>query len=223
MASSKLKILCLHGYRQDGVSFKSKLGGFRKMLNSHVEFTFVTAPLRIPQVVNGDEALETVNQCGWWFSKDTPSFSAHDITNQSIGFEESIQMIEEEFIKEGPFDGIIGFSQGACLGAMLAGLQQINKLKAISFKFVILVAGFKSKSSAHIEFLPVEKIQIPSLHVYGETDGIIPKAMSEELLQQFENPEIAIHPGGHYVPASKLKGQYIEFLQKMKDQCLKQQ
>lgn len=41
------------------------------------------------------------------------------------------------------------------------------------FKFAILCAGFKSRSSAHEQFyLP---ITLPTLHVFGDTDQVIPK------------------------------------------------
>lgn len=37
----KLKILCLHGYRQNATAFKSKLGSFRKLSNKYAELTFL--------------------------------------------------------------------------------------------------------------------------------------------------------------------------------------
>lgn len=41
----------------------------------------------------------------------------------AIGYEESVQMIEEVFEKHGPFDGLLGFSQGACFVGLLCDLQ----------------------------------------------------------------------------------------------------
>lgn len=42
----------------------------------------------------------------------------------AIGFSKTIELIEETFDKYGPFDGIFGFSQGACLVGLLCDLQQ---------------------------------------------------------------------------------------------------
>ena len=42
------------------------------------------------------------------------------------------------------------------------------------FSFVILVAGFCSRSSGHIP-LYQSPITLPSLHVFGDTDRVIPK------------------------------------------------
>ena len=44
LAKRPLKILCLHGYRQNDITFREKLGAFRKMVGKYCEFTFVTAP-----------------------------------------------------------------------------------------------------------------------------------------------------------------------------------
>lgn len=42
----------------------------------------------------------------------------------AIGYEESVKLIEQTFEKYGPFDGIMGFSQGACFLGLLCDLQQ---------------------------------------------------------------------------------------------------
>ena len=42
----------------------------------------------------------------------------------------------------------------------------------LNFKFAILVAGFKSRSQPHDALYQVP-IEIPTLHVYGETDQVI--------------------------------------------------
>ena len=40
-----LRILCLHGYRQNGTMFREKTGSLRKLLKKHVaEFVFIDAP-----------------------------------------------------------------------------------------------------------------------------------------------------------------------------------
>lgn len=44
----KLKILCLHGYRQNATAFKSKLGSFRKLSSKYAELTFLEAPHQAP-------------------------------------------------------------------------------------------------------------------------------------------------------------------------------
>jgi hypothetical protein len=44
----------------------------------------------------------------------------------------------------------------------------------INFKFAIMVAGFRSRSTQHDMFYE-NRIKCSTLHVYGETDQVIPK------------------------------------------------
>lgn len=46
-SSNKLKILALHGYRQNAENFKAKTGSFRKIVQKFAEFTYVTAPHKV--------------------------------------------------------------------------------------------------------------------------------------------------------------------------------
>ena len=53
----KLQILCLHGFRQSGKSFREKLGGFRKAVAKVAELTFMTAPHSVPGEVGQQQIL----------------------------------------------------------------------------------------------------------------------------------------------------------------------
>lgn len=47
----KLKILALHGYRQNGAVFRAKIGSFRKAVAKYAQLVFLSAPHK---VVNED-------------------------------------------------------------------------------------------------------------------------------------------------------------------------
>ncbi|TRY68697.1 hypothetical protein TCAL_13189 [Tigriopus californicus] len=219
--SKKPKILCLHGYRQDGDGFRTKLGALRKMLKSKAEFEFMTAPLKVPSM-GQDQAESDDGQYGWWFSQarsegaEKDWFSSKQYCTCSKGFEESLTSIKALVESHGPFDGILGFSQGAAMLLLLSLMQARGQL-SFSFKFAILVAPFRSRSSQHEHwFLNAPKIAIPSLLVIGDGDKIIDREMSDELLDYFENPEILRHEGGHFVPATgQQKPAYISFVDKV--------
>ena len=56
------------------------------------------------------------------------------------------------------------------------------------------------------------RIQIPSLHVMGELDALIPLKSSEALMKCYVNPTSHIHPGNHFVPVKRLDiDRYITF------------
>lgn len=43
----KLKILAIHGYRQNADTFKQKTGSFRKMVHKWAQFFYITAPHKV--------------------------------------------------------------------------------------------------------------------------------------------------------------------------------
>ena len=44
----KLRVLCIHGYRQNAKTSKEKLGSFRKLVSKFADLDFITAPHLIP-------------------------------------------------------------------------------------------------------------------------------------------------------------------------------
>ena len=52
--TSGLKVLCLHGYRQNELMFREKLGAFRKMVGKRLEMTFITAPHLVPPMTSSN-------------------------------------------------------------------------------------------------------------------------------------------------------------------------
>lgn len=218
-----LRILCIHGYRQNGSSFREKTGALRKILKKQVELVYISAPHQVPAIQSqtnqqpekpansGDE-----DQRGWWFSDvQARSFNAQQECESSLGLEESVETVKTAVKDLGPFDGILGFSQGAALVAMLCALQEQKLEAAFNFRFAILVAGFRSACSQHQRFYEGPVITVPSLHVFGQGDRVIPEEMSRDLLPVFDGAQILIHPGGHFVPAASSHRQtYQDFLKK---------
>lgn len=220
-----LRVLCIHGYRQNGGSFREKTGALRKLLKKQVELVYMSAPHSVPQA-SSEEASEKENGSGpgsggeddskgWWFSDvEARSFSAQQQCEESLGIDESVTAVREAVKIQGPFDGILGFSQGAAFVAMLLSLQEQKLEPEFSFRFAILVAGFRSACKEHQTFYNAP-LQIPSLHVFGLEDRVIPDNMSRELLPSFQDPQVLTHPGGHFVPAASAHRQtYQDFLKK---------
>mgnify|MGYP005984287055 FL=1 len=44
---TKLKILAIHGYRQNADTFRQKTGSLRKMVHKWAQFTYITAPHKV--------------------------------------------------------------------------------------------------------------------------------------------------------------------------------
>jgi len=211
-----LRILCIHGYRQNDLIFKEKLGSFRKLLNKYCEFTFVRAPHPILPMSNEDINQD---QRGWWFSRDNDYFKADDASDCDKGFASSLALIEKTFQLHGPFDGLLGFSQGAALISLMCLMKERGELApAIDFNFAIMVASFKSLSTKHEKWYGADakKVSMPTLHVFGHGDKVIRKGLSEEMMSLFEEPSKIVHPDGHFVPAkANQKLLYLKFLHKV--------
>lgn len=156
------------------------------------------------------------DQKGWWFSDvQTCSFDARQESESSFGLEQSLEAVRIAVKELGPFDGILGFSQGAALVAMLCSLQEQKLDPTFNFRFAILVAGFRSACAQHQCFYKGVNIAMPSLHVYGQYDKVIQEQMSRDLLPLFQGAHILNHQGGHFVPAASAhKHVYQEFLKK---------
>jgi hypothetical protein len=63
----------------------------------------------------------------------------------------------------------------------------------------LMVGGFKS-DAAEPDDLFTAPLRVPSVHVIGRIDGVVPPAESRRLADQFADPLVLEHPGGHVVP-----------------------
>ncbi|EFA83197.1 DUF341 family protein [Heterostelium album PN500] len=215
----RLRILCLHGYKQNGTVFKSKTAVLRKSLDDIAEFVYVDAP----HVID-----ETKGTSSWWrVSGDGKEYK---------GWEQTLDYLRNIFIKKGPFDGIMGFSQGAVLSSLLCSISSLNSdpsengdcYRDISFQFGLLFSGFQSRATLHQSFYPCQqnhqqadaaesaanshpnsphyphnKITIPSLHIWGKADELVAASNCESLSLQFSHPQCYVHEHGHLMPTSK--------------------
>jgi predicted esterase len=115
---------------------------------------------------------------------------------------------------------VFGFSQGACLAAILCSIAFDNTsvYKSIKFKFAIIIAGFKSGQSQHeMYYNSASKLNIPTLHVLGTEDKVIPYDMSLKLSDYFLEPKVYTHNFGHYIPVNaESKAIYDDYLEEMR-------
>ncbi|KAL5820037.1 hypothetical protein ACOSQ3_024005 [Xanthoceras sorbifolium] len=192
----KPRILCLHGFRTSGAILKKQIGKWPQTLLQNLDLHFLDAPFP----AKGKSDVEGIF--------DPPYFewyrSNQDFTEYE-NFEESIAYIGDYMEMHGPFDGLLGFSQGAFISAAVPGMQTegVALTKAEKIKFVIIISGAKfggikfgqPKLAANAFSSP---IHCPSLHFIGEADFL--KQGGVDLMQSFVNPVVIYHPKGHTVP-----------------------
>ncbi|XP_075296427.1 esterase OVCA2 [Opisthocomus hoazin] len=206
-----LRLLALHGYRQSERRFRQRTGALRKALRGRAELVAVSAPHLVPgdEDDGGDDPPR-----GWWFS-GPGTFEAGEAAAAPAGLDESLSAVAAALEERGPFDGLLGFSQGAALAAMVCSLRARGDPR-FPVAFAILVAGFASCAPAHGHFYR-EPIALPTLHVVGDADAVIPAPLSRKLARHFVEPVVLAHPGGHFVPAAApQKKAYLDFLDRFR-------
>jgi predicted esterase len=131
---------------------------------------------------------------------DAPSLASGDFGWWHEGFRgwEATRDWAIDLMSTQHFDGVFGFSQGAALAGLLAALRDADSAP-ISFDLAIMVSGFTSPLPQHAHLF-TRKLRVPSLHVMGRADGIIPLRDSLLLADRFADPLIMEHSGGHVIP-----------------------
>jgi pimeloyl-ACP methyl ester carboxylesterase len=192
----KLRILCLHGYQGTGDILRRQMSPLLSELPPAYEFVYVDSPSL------------TENDFGWWHLNFR-------------GWRRTTAWASRYLAEHGPFDGVFGFSQGAALTSLLVGLRagdgQPGDQRPFSFEFAMMAGGFKCDSPDFTGLYAArDNYRLPSLHIMGQSDVIVPAADSRVLAAQFDSPVVLTHPGGHVVASTPPVRQAVtRFLAKM--------
>jgi hypothetical protein len=78
-----------------------------------------------------ERTAETTPRAWWLVNEDKTQYRREPDTRVrwpklkcAIGFNETLEYLHDYLIREGPFDGVMGFSQGGCMAAILAALLE---------------------------------------------------------------------------------------------------
>jgi pimeloyl-ACP methyl ester carboxylesterase len=132
-----MKILMLHGYAQNSDTFKRKLRRLEERLRTtfpDTEFTWPEGALRlcVSDIPGYDEQRRST------LSPDLRAwFHLRYVLDPPHGFFESLNLIAGVLEREGPFDGIVAFSQGTVLAAMVASMLQEGGVRRRAYEEAI--------------------------------------------------------------------------------------
>lgn len=221
-ARPPLKLLMLHGYTQSGPLFHAKSRALIKHITKafplhEIAAIYPTGPLRLnpadipgytPQEGSGSGTNEDdsdIESYGWYRRSNTAEPPLY------VGLEDGLDVIAKVLSEEGPFDGVIGFSQGAAMAAMVVSLlegskrkdafarfapsssssagvegfkypESFVKLNHPAFKFALCYSGFRSPGDRYRAFYESPPIQTPVLHVLGSLDAVVEESRSRALI-----------------------------------------
>lgn len=181
---SKLKILCLHGKEQNAEMFRTRLG--RIPVKAKHDFHIIDAPYLLPLKPGNDVQMRS------WYHRDL------DGSWNISSIESTLEYIAEIWKCNGPFHGIIGFSQGGTFAAIIAATAE----RFEGLRFVICLGAPDVQHSNYTCISP----SISSLHFAGKGDQVVPLLSSRTLSSRFNAAVYIEHEQGHCIP---MKAEYI--------------
>jgi predicted esterase len=242
-----IKVLMIHGFTQSGPLFHAKTRALEKNLikafPAGCKLVYPTAPIHLspadvpftlaPSNTNGEsngtdgKEEEEIDAWAWWRRK------GEGVPYSYEGIEIGLGHLAKVLKEEGPFDGVIGFSQGGACAAMLASLLEPNRRAAFEavypsggmrypesfeadtgfieeaihppLKFAVSYSGFAATGTDLYKAFYEPKISTPMLHFLGTLDAVVEEKRSLALVEACENSEgrVVYHPGGHFLPSSQ--------------------
>lgn len=220
-----LRILMIHGYTQSGPLFRAKVRALEKHLEkafpaapkpghlAHypggVSFSYPTGPIQLlPSQIPGFDVAaaqgDETDAWAWWRASDSEP-------KVYEGMEKGIARVAEMLVAEGPFDGVVGFSQGGAFAGLLASLLETGRLEAFKkaeeqggmpfpdsllkkdengnqvvvhppLKFAVSYSGFGISYQPLYRAFYVPKIETPLLHFLGSVDTVVSEERSTRLI-----------------------------------------
>ncbi|KAF2158791.1 hypothetical protein M409DRAFT_30748 [Zasmidium cellare ATCC 36951] len=220
-----LKVLMLHGYTQSGHMFEIKTKALKKSLEKHfppapkpghlrqfpggIELIYPTGPIRLnPADVpghDGDGPSDMIEAYGWWKRKGEDEPYTYE------GIEVGLDTIATVLKESGPFDGALGFSQGAAAAGMVAALLEPGRRESFEqhqakggmrypdsftkdsgfieecihppLRFAVSYSGFGASTHELYKAFYEPKIQTPMMHFIGSVDTVVSEERSLRLVE----------------------------------------
>ncbi|CCD24481.1 putative serine hydrolase NDAI_0D01670 [Naumovozyma dairenensis CBS 421] len=221
------KLLFLHGFLQNGKVFSEKSSGIRKLLKkANIQCDYIDGPVSLEKK---DLPFETDEE-RWKATVDAQmnkSWFYHSEISKELDLTDAINTVTSYIKENGPYDGIVGFSQGAALSTIIT-----NKITELvpshpEFKVSVIISGY-SFTEADPEhegqlriteryrdsFTPKKDSKTKIIFIYGTSDQAVPAKRTQYLCNLFKESEGTVgadserikvfeHPGGHMVPNKK--------------------
>jgi len=242
LAPMSRKILVLHGDRQTGDLFLGRIATLCKKLQKlgidleapDGTFEWVLIP-GVHTITSTTSNIDSESDSNARISKQSQELMRTWWVREGNvyhGLDQTLSRLLDVW-NQGNFEGILGFSQGARLTYLISLLHELSLDRSHfqGLKYVILASGYGDvplptnlwDGAAQFQCLHHEKhihhIDIPSLHIMGVQDKLIPVHSSRKLASLYHNPSIHEFEGGHHVPMrSKDVLVMIEFIRSFSSQ-----
>ena len=210
--SPRPKILCLHGGGGSAANFQLQAGmaAIAADLESEFDFVFVNAPQDGTWIPDAPDGKTFSSESGEWTIGTTsdPNWASA-----------SVSLIDQVVDSQGPFAGLLGYSQGAAFA-----LFYLSQAPQETFRFVALFCGYEPTN--HLGLMESVDAQgapygwTPALIFMGEGDTIITNEMSRAAAANFNYPTVVVSEiAGHHlpIPSDETYSTVVSFLRSL--QC----
>ncbi|ETW01248.1 hypothetical protein H310_06832 [Aphanomyces invadans] len=218
IGQERLRILCLHGGRSNSIVVSLQVSGFVQAFGPAAEFVELDGPFP----ASGPPEEDILNLFGeddsyfeWW--------DANSHTDKAYpGWERSVEYLQREIATQGPFDVIIGFSQGAMM-ATLATAHYMEK-HSVPYKAIVLVCGMWPQDGMPDMYSAASpgkpQLAFPSFHIMGEKDFMYEESKAQVDYFSEATRHVYSHSQGHrFPPLPQYKDMYKEIAQKIRSVC----
>ncbi|KAL1530312.1 hypothetical protein AB1Y20_001222 [Prymnesium parvum] len=218
--SRPIRFLCIHGSGANAMVMNLQTRALKREMGAAATFDYVQGAVDWKPEHVDEELLSLFGQgpyFGWWnvhmpdgTSVNKPS-DYHDQLDTAreryhlkyAGVEDAMRKIEDHISAHGPFDILLGFSQGAILTSLLtAHCLQRKRVGGLgpSWAMNVLVCGMIPRDKHWIDLMEQQPINFPACIVIGKRDRFF--SDGRRLAELYVEPELFEHQGGHEFPAS---------------------
>ena len=200
-----MRILCLHGHRTSGAILREQM----LEVSSQLEAGFgPSLDLRFPDAPHpaSGPAQDAVQSAWpgrpyyeWWDKGEDGRYAGVDAT---------LAYVRDYEQMHGPFEGVVGFSQGGALAALLCSQASAATAPLPSLRFALVMSGFcPTDPLLKAQMAAATPLRIPAILVYG-TGWDFERQGTEQLAKLWVPGAVKIveHGGGHVVPRAKHLG-----------------
>ncbi|KAK2612684.1 hypothetical protein QQS21_001301 [Conoideocrella luteorostrata] len=216
-----MKFLCLHGMGTSSQIFKMQTAAFRYELGDGHTYEFVQGivPWELPGEL--DKIADPSNQ-----------YYAYYDLNSTASFITALDGLEKYAETEGPFDGVMAYSQGAGLAAMLLVRRQLLRPREMPlFRCALFFSPLQVYDPvAYVErneikvldgnTIKMSSLSIPITIIYGEKDNRKMECLNFQRICDPHILSVYVHHGGHEVPGLRVKANDLKETVKMARRCI---
>lgn len=194
-----MRLLFLHGFQQSPSIIQEETGFLQPYLSQivgeEVEFVYPAAPFPSTPRATGDPTYS------WWPEDGNEEYR------------KTFAYLSGVLEQDGPFEGAVGFSQGATLACLMAALLEQPepnrpndfKTRHNAFRFVLSFSGYR-EDDPRVQQYYAPGINTPVMHFINSTDPILAEDRCLRLVNTCVDSDgrVVSYAGeGHRVPATK--------------------